>query len=62
MTNYVVQLPSFDIEANSYEEAIEQAEQIFLDYPSTRTYLVRKFGEELVMAINQHTEDKVKLP
>ena len=44
MSNYIVQLPEFHVEAESPQEAAMQAIQTFQDYMSSRNCFVRQFG------------------
>ena len=60
--NYVVSLPQFHVEADSKQEAAEQAIQTFLDYTSSRNCDVREFGKEYTMKFHlQHHRQTIKL-
>jgi|SaaInlStandDraft_3_1057020.scaffolds.fasta_scaffold27159_2 hypothetical protein len=59
--NYVVSLPQFHVEADSKQEAAEQAIQTFLDYTSSRNCDVREFGKEYTMKFDPLDLDKQEI-
>ena len=57
MTDYVVNLPAFHVEADSIQEAAEQAIKTFIEYQSAQNVTVRQFGCNESMHFNINIPD-----